>query len=87
MSSSKVEVIYEVSTDNPNDWNLCFQWVRYHYNNNDPSETGYRFIWKRENGTYQPARGQARIPNASILFSLIHKAITAGWFITAERQL
>jgi hypothetical protein len=45
-----------------NGWRLCLQWARYQYDDKSEPETGYRFIWRRPDGSLQPARGQARIP-------------------------
>jgi len=57
---------------------LCFQRVTYH-SNEKPSRKGFRFIWER-NGKLLPSRGQARIPNARMLKSLLQKAKSEGWF-------
>lgn len=86
METAKVEILRSVETDYENAWNLCFQWVRYHYGGGKPAEMGYRFIWKRTDGSLQPARGQARIPNAAVLFELIYKATDSGWFIAVEKN-
>ncbi len=86
METAKVEILRSVETDYENAWNLCFQWVRYHYGGGKPTEMGYRFIWKRTDGSLQPARGQARIPNAAVLFELIYKATDSGWFIAVEKN-
>ncbi|HET8888080.1 MAG TPA: hypothetical protein VFQ41_04185 [Candidatus Angelobacter sp.] len=83
------EMEHEVGTGNrPEDYNLYFQWGTYYYDepDHDP-EQGYRFIWRKPpEGKLQPARGQARIPNAETLFELLRKATEAGWFITCERN-
>ena len=63
----------------PNEWTLCFQQVTYHYDDDEP-EDGFRFIWKRPNGSLQPARGQARIPNAEWLHQILRDAESEGWF-------
>ncbi|SIQ53014.1 hypothetical protein [Pontibacter lucknowensis] len=75
---------HEVSIGDPGDWQLCFQWGTYIYDDNT-TQTGYRFIWRRPDGKLQAARGQARIPAAEDLFQLIKLATTEGWFITAEK--
>jgi len=82
---AQVEVIHEVSKGDDDNWKLCFQWVRYVYDD-ESNETGYRFIWRRSNNTLQAARGQARIPNASILFELLGLAAQDGWLISAESE-
>ena len=80
-----VEVLEEVRDGDPTDWNLCFQWARYHYDDGEDPELGYRFIWRREDETLQPARGQARIPSAASLLRLLGAASSAGWFVAAEQ--
>jgi len=60
------------------DWTLCFQRCMYHYDDGS-TEEGYRFIYRKENGNLQPARGQARIPDAKTLHLLIAAAERAGW--------
>jgi hypothetical protein len=62
-----------------NDWHLCLQWGRYQYDNGNEPESGYRFVWRRPNGSLQPARGQARIPSLSDAELLIRLARAAGW--------
>ena len=62
-----------------NDWHLCLQWGRYQYDNGDEPETGYRFVWRRPDGSLQPARGQVRIPSLSDAELLIRLAREAGW--------
>jgi len=80
---ANIEILREVCAGNEGDWRLCFQWARYHYEDDDP-QMGYRFIWRRPDGSLQAARGQARIPSASEMFDLIGQASAAGWFVTAE---
>jgi len=43
------------------------------------SEHGYRFIWCRDDGSLQPARGQARIPSVAKIERLATAAQQAGW--------
>ncbi len=80
-----IPIIHEVTHGNPDEWALCFQWVRYNFDD-QPPRPGYRFIWRDEQGRLQPERGQARIPSAAELFLLIQLATEAGWFITCERE-
>jgi len=87
MATSRVEIHEEVideSYGSTTDWRLCFHWVTYHYSDGSPSQKGYRFIWRRPDGSLQAARGQARIPSAAVLLSLLAQASSAGWFATVE---
>ncbi len=78
MSKNHVEIINDVYLPMENDWELHFQYCKYHYENGD-LQAGYRFIWKRPNGSLQPARGQARIPTISLALKLISEAMSEGW--------
>lgn len=80
---ANVTIIHEVCSGQSGQWNLCFQWGKYNYDDGS-SEMGYRFIWRKPDGTLHAARGQARIPSAAEMFQLIQMATEAGWFITAE---
>ena len=60
-------------------WRLCLQWARYQYDDKSEPETGYRFIWRRPDGSLQPARGQARIPSLADAELLIKLARELGW--------
>ncbi len=73
----------EVTNGEENHWQLCFQYGEYHYDDNT-KETGYRFIWRKPDGSLQPARGQARIPSGNDLLELLSLATKEGWFITIE---
>lgn len=77
----RVQIIKEVQTADPKeteDWELCFQWCLYVYDNGS-SDKGYRFIWRRPDGSLQPARGQARIPSIKLASDLMDKAKVEGW--------
>ena len=76
-----VRVIKEVMEPcNPGEEALCFQWCEYIYKDKSKeTETGYRFIRKRPNGSLQAARGQARIPSVSKINELMQLADEAGW--------
>ena len=77
-----VEIHNEVSTaGNTKGWVLYFQKCTYHYDDKIYSEEGYRFIWRRPNGSLQAARGQARIPDAETLNRLLAAAGQAGWYV------
>ena len=76
---SRVQVLKEVPKNiNTSDWKLCFQWCQYHYDNGT-NEFGYRFIWRKPDGSLQPARGQARIPSTADIFELLALASKNGW--------
>ena len=62
-----------------NGWRLCLQWARYQYDDKSEPQTGYRFIWRRPDGSLQPARGQARIPSLADAERLIRLAHELGW--------
>jgi len=47
---------------------------------------GYRFIWRKPDGTLQAARGQARIPSAAEMFQLIQMATEAGGLLLPNNQ-
>ena len=77
----RVQVIKEVMTGNPmitKEWELCLQWCLYVYDDGT-NENGYRFIWRRPDGSLQPARGQARIPSLEQAEELMKKAKSDGW--------
>ncbi len=77
--ATRVQVINEVSREEvEGSWNLCFQWCMYVYDNGK-SEHGYRFIWRRPDGSLQPARGQARLPSIEVIEKLIDKARSRNW--------
>lgn len=78
MSSANVTIINETTHKMESNWELCFQYCKYKYENGDIQE-GYRFIWRRPDGTLQPARGQARIPSLSLALKLVSKAMSEGW--------
>ena len=61
-------------------WNLVFQNVVYVHSTSEPNEYGYRFIWRRPDGSLQAARGQARIPSKRDLEKLTKLASDAGWY-------
>ncbi len=76
---ARVQVIHEVpKVMNESNPTLCFQWCQYIYEDGT-SEHGYRFIWRRENGHLQPARGQARIPRIEVIEKLVAQAKRDGW--------
>lgn len=77
---ARVKVHCEVS-GNPIEggWNLCFQKVTYYYDGGG-SDEGYRFIWRRPDGTLQAARGQARIESLSQMMNLVKLATEKGFF-------
>ena len=57
MAQGRVIVINETKLGKPDDWNLCFQYCRYEYGDDDNTEeNGYRFIWRRPDGSLQIGR-------------------------------
>ena len=74
-----IEQHEEVSEPVIDGWVLYFQRGTWHLDDGR-TEEGYRFIYRRPNGTLQAARGQARIPDAATLQRLIDKAKAAGWY-------
>ncbi|WP_274307188.1 hypothetical protein [Solibacillus daqui] len=79
--SANIDVIKEVTTDDSKlkkDWVLCLQWCKYNYDDGTHS-FGYRFIWRRDDGNLQAARGQARIPSLAHVELLMAKAKIEGW--------
>ena len=81
MAKNYVEIKAEVPQRQESDdwWTLHFQKVVYHYEHDEPEE-GFRFIWRRPNGSLQAARGQARIPGRKELMDLIDQADKEGLF-------
>jgi hypothetical protein len=77
-TTARVQVIAETSEGSVGDWRLCFQWCRYIYADGRMQE-GYRFIWRRPDGSLQAARGQARIPSVKVARELMDRAKEAGW--------
>lgn len=76
---ARVAVLDEIRDDSdPGEWCLCLQRVRYVYANAEV-ENGFRFIWRRADGSLQAARGQARIPHLSDALRLIYRAVEQGW--------
>ena len=59
-------------------WRLALQWTRYMHENGS-IEDGYRFIWRRPDGSLQAARGQARIPSLTDAMLLMRLATENGW--------
>lgn len=80
-----VSIFHEERLGNPGDWQLCFHWGRYNYDDGT-HEFGSRFIWRRENGNLQPGRAQARIPSLADMLELMQRAAASGWLKVCERQ-
>ena len=76
---ARVNVLREMRTGDVGEWQLCFHWCRYMLEEGE-IQYGYRFVWRRkEDGSIQAARGQARIPNYAVMKELMDKAARAGW--------
>ena len=67
------------------EWTLCFQKVTYHYDDGG-TQDGFRFIWRRPDGSLQAARGQARIESYEQMMALINQAKEDGFFEETKRQ-
>lgn len=78
-----VKILNEVTNGVPGDWRLCFQWCEYIYDDGS-TENGYRFIWRRPDGSLQAARGQARIPSLKDINELTYLAAKDGWLGSVE---
>jgi hypothetical protein len=76
--TGRVAVLNEAILGREDDWRLCFQRCRYMFNDGSVQD-GFRFIWRRPDGSLQAARGQARIPSLQDARSLMDKAEKAGW--------
>ena len=75
---ARFEIKHEVTNGEVGYWRLCFQYGIYHYDV-DADENGYRFIWRKPDGSLRPARGQARIPSTTDIFELLALASKNGW--------
>lgn len=76
--TGRVAILDEVTLDKEGHWRLCFQRSRYMYNDGSVQD-GFRFIWRRPDGSLQAARGQARIPSLKDARLLMAEAEKAGW--------
>jgi hypothetical protein len=77
-ASARVQIIKEID-DGPKDaQRLCFQKCCYFFGDGTRQE-GYRFIWRRKDGSLQAARGQALIPSIEAARKLMDKAVAEGW--------
>lgn len=71
---------------NTGDWTLCSQKVTYHYED-ESTQDGFRFIWRRPDGSLQTARGQARIETYEQMMALINQAKEEGFFERTKSQI
>jgi hypothetical protein len=82
---AKAKVFHEaIYDDELTGWKLCFQWCRWDYwetETRKPMDVkyGYRFIWRRPDGSLQAARGQARLPSYQVIHALMAQAQREGW--------
>lgn len=83
---ANVRIIKEVQSGEDGDWKLCFQWCVYVYDDGEDDQYGYRFIWRRPDGSLQAARGQARIPSYRAMNELIELAAQEGWLGSIEKM-
>jgi hypothetical protein len=85
MSRTFVQILDEIDPGPMNQWRLCFQRVRYVMGSEAIADghsalvDGYRFIWRRPNGSLQAAMGQACIPSLAAARRLMNEAEQRGW--------
>ncbi len=77
-SMARVKILNSVSEGQEGKCCLYFQWCLYIYDEGEPQK-GYRFIWRRPDGTLQAARGQARLPSIAKAQRLMARAVEEGW--------
>ncbi|HAQ86922.1 hypothetical protein [Aeromonas caviae] len=75
---ARVHVIKSTEKKMDGGWTLCFQWCAYNYSDGG-QQKGYRFIWRRPDGTLQGARGQARLPTMDLIHEMLEQAKREGW--------
>lgn len=78
MAQTRVHIFNSVTDGKDGEFRLCFQRCRYFFADGK-KEDGFRFIWMRDDGTLQAARGQARIPSIEHAQKLIGMAQDDGW--------
>jgi hypothetical protein len=78
MAQTRIHIFNSVTDGNEGEFRLCFQRCRYFFADGK-KEDGFRFIWMRDDGSLQAARGQARIPSVAHAHKLIKLAKDAGW--------
>lgn len=77
--TANIKVLKEIGADwHTGGWRLWLQWGEYRYSDGH-SQMGYRFIWKRPDGSLQAGRGQARLPSFLEIEKLMAAAKAAGW--------
>lgn len=80
MDQARVVILNEKWIQKQNKCKLCFQYCRYEYGDEKrTTQFGYRFIWRKQDGTLQGARGQARIPSLADIQYLTGMALSDGW--------
>lgn len=78
--AARYHIIHETTEGKPKEeWNLCFQWGRYIYEDGS-NEMGYRFIYRYPpNHNLQPARAQARLISINQIEKLLQQSKDEGW--------
>lgn len=77
--TASVKILEEVAADwHTGGWRLRLQWCLYRYSDGH-LQKGYRFIWRRPDGSLQAGRGQARLPSIAEAEKLFAKARAEGW--------
>lgn len=80
---ARVHVIKSTEKEMDGGWILCFQWCAYNYSDGG-QQNGYRFIWRRPDGSLQGARGQARLPSMKLIRDMLEQAERQGWNYIGE---
>jgi hypothetical protein len=78
MVQNGVVVLHEVSQGIKGNWNLCFQYCLYECEN-EAEKNGYRFIWRRPDGSLHGTSGETCILSVSDILQLTSKALAEGW--------
>lgn len=86
-AKSTIVIHDEIKAPNPSvtGSTICFQKVTYHYADDATQRSfvsrqdGFRFVWKKPDGSIRPTRGYARIPSLSHLEGFLKEARRRGW--------
>jgi hypothetical protein len=78
MVQNRVVILHETSQGVKGNWNLCFQYCLYEYED-ETEQNVYRFIWRGPDGSLQGSSGETCIPSVSDILELTSKALAEGW--------